>query len=198
MTKTIYFVLTNTGTLLSKAIGMYTKEDLNHVSIAFDEQLTEMYSFGRKQRHNPFLGGFVKEHADKGIFKEADCAIYRLIVTNEEYESMRNKIREIEQSQEDYKYNFIGIFAIAVNKEFDRKNAFFCSEFVATVVNESGLSLFDAPPSLVQPGHFTKLPRLQSVYGGNLQQYLQDVRKTAYQVHLEPNIWQHVRARMFA
>ena len=61
MKKTIYIVLTDTGTLLSKAIGMYTRKDLNHTSIAFDEQLNEMYSFGRKQRHNPFVGGFVKE-----------------------------------------------------------------------------------------------------------------------------------------
>lgn len=58
--KTIYIVLTDTGTLLSKAIGMYTRKDLNHASIAFDKELTEMYSFGRKQRHNPFVGGFVK------------------------------------------------------------------------------------------------------------------------------------------
>ena len=48
MGKTIYIVLTDTGTLLSKTIGMYTRKDLNHASIAFDEQLTEMYSFGRK------------------------------------------------------------------------------------------------------------------------------------------------------
>ena len=34
MKKTIYIVLTDTGTLLSKAIGMYTRKDLNHTSIA--------------------------------------------------------------------------------------------------------------------------------------------------------------------
>ena len=63
MGEKIYIVLTDTGTLLSKAIGLYTRKDLNHASIAFDEELKEMYSFGRKQRHNPFVGGFVKENA---------------------------------------------------------------------------------------------------------------------------------------
>ena len=44
MGKKIYIILSNTGTLFSKAIGMYTKKELNHASIAFDEELNEMYS----------------------------------------------------------------------------------------------------------------------------------------------------------
>ena len=39
MAYTIYIVLTKTGTLLSKAIGMYTGKEMNHASIAFDEEL---------------------------------------------------------------------------------------------------------------------------------------------------------------
>lgn len=197
-TRTIYIVLTDTGTLLSKAIGMYTREDLNHVSIAFDEQLTEMYSFGRKQRHNPFVGGFVKENAAEGIFKQANCAIYSFEVNHVEYEIMRNKIRQIEHSNERYKYNFIGLFAVALNKRLERKRAFFCSQFVAMVVNESGIRMFEVPPSLVQPHHFSKLTYLQLAYSGSLQLYLQNVQGAAYQVQNKENIWQHVRSRMFA
>ena len=43
----IYIVLTYTGTFLSKIIRMYTKEEYAHVSISFNENLEEMYSFGR-------------------------------------------------------------------------------------------------------------------------------------------------------
>lgn len=39
MVYTIYIVLTKTGTLLSKAIGMYTGKEMNHASIAFDQEL---------------------------------------------------------------------------------------------------------------------------------------------------------------
>ncbi|MBO1914276.1 hypothetical protein J4G37_56840, partial [Microvirga sp. 3-52] len=109
-------------------IGMYTRKDLNHASIAFDEQLTEMYSFGRKQRHNPFVGGFVKENVVEGIFEQADCAIYSCEVTTEEYIRMQIKIRQIELTKELYRYNFIGLFAVAINKDLQRKHAFFCSQ----------------------------------------------------------------------
>ena len=45
--KKIYIVLTHTGTTLSKIIKTYTKDEFSHVSIALDNKLQEMYSFGR-------------------------------------------------------------------------------------------------------------------------------------------------------
>ena len=43
--KKIYIVLTHTGTILSKIIKYWTKDEFSHVSIALDEDLKEMYSF---------------------------------------------------------------------------------------------------------------------------------------------------------
>lgn len=43
--KKIYIILTHTGTLLSKIIKMYTKDEYSHVSISLDSELEEMYSF---------------------------------------------------------------------------------------------------------------------------------------------------------
>ena len=199
--KTIYIVLTDTGTLLSKAIGMYTRKDLNHASIAFDEQLTEMYSFGRKQRHNPFVGGFVKENVAEGIFEHADCAIFSCEVTTEEYMKMRNKIRQIELTKELYRYNFIGLFAVAVNKDLQRKHAFFCSQFVATIVNESGMKMFTIKPNLVQPHHFAQLKCLKPVYEGDLQSYIRNVRGIEERVPVAPHrmgMWRHLAVRILS
>jgi hypothetical protein len=198
--KTIYFVLTDTGTLLSKAIGMYTRKDLNHTSIAFDEQLNEIYSFGRKNKHNPFVGGFVKENVADGIFIDADCAIFSCEVTSEEYVKMRNKILQIEQMKELYKYNFIGLFAVAVKKDFKRKHAFFCSQFVATIVNESGIQMFSIPPNLVQPHHFAQLKCLKRVYEGDLQSYIRNVRGIEERVPIphRMGMWRHLAVRILS
>lgn len=67
--KKIYIVLTYTGTILSKLVKMYTKKEYSHVSIALDEDLKEMYSFGRTYAYCPFIAGFVHEEIDKGTFK---------------------------------------------------------------------------------------------------------------------------------
>ncbi|WP_082713508.1 hypothetical protein [Sporosarcina koreensis] len=176
MGKTIYIVLTDTGTLLSKAIGMYTRKDLNHASIAFDEQLTEIYSFGRKQQYNPFIGGFVRENVAEGIFQEADCAVYRCEVSAEAYKRIRQKIVQFELNQSNYKYNFIGLFGVALNREIRRERAFFCSQFVATVMQESETHRLLTRPCLTMPHHLAYLPHMEMVYEGNLKSYLNKVR----------------------
>ena len=170
--RVIYIMLSNTGTLLSKAIGMYTRKELNHTSIAFDEELKEVYSFGRKNKHNPFIGGFVQENVSKGLFKDATCAIYKCNVTLQEYNRMRDKISRIEQQKEMYKYNLIGLFGVAMKIRLERERAFFCSQFVATIINECENSRLDIPPYFVQPYHFAQHPSLQLIYCGDLQEYL--------------------------
>ena len=169
---TIYIMLSNTGTLFSKAIGMYTRKELNHTSIAFDEQLNEMYSFGRKNKHNPFIGGFIREDATSELFNRATCAIYKCQVSSHEYKQMRNKIRLMEQQKELYKYNLLGLFGLAMNMKIEREHAFFCSQFVATIMNESKSTKLNVPPYLVQPHHFEQLPMLKLLYKGQLQTYI--------------------------
>lgn len=66
----VYIVLTYTGTILSRIVKMYTRREYSHVSIAFDEDLKEMYSFGRLNPYNPFIGGFVYERIDRGLLKK--------------------------------------------------------------------------------------------------------------------------------
>ncbi|MFD2679180.1 hypothetical protein [Bacillus seohaeanensis] len=39
--KKIYLLFTDTGTLFTKLIKLYTKKPFNHVSLSFDHQLTE-------------------------------------------------------------------------------------------------------------------------------------------------------------
>ena len=46
--KKVYILLTHTGTILSKAIKLYTSHEYTHVSIALDEKLDRLYSFGRR------------------------------------------------------------------------------------------------------------------------------------------------------
>ena len=64
--KKIYIILTHTGTVLSRIIKIYTKDEFSHVSIALDKDLKQMYSFGRLNPYNPFIGGFIHEYINSG------------------------------------------------------------------------------------------------------------------------------------
>lgn len=184
MGKKIYIILSNTGTLFSKAIGMYTKKDLNHASIAFDEELIDMYSFGRKSSHNPFNAGFIKENPVEGLFQRATCAIYEYEVTDAEYMRMKNKISKMEQQKQLYKYNLIGVVFVAINFEMERENAFFCSQFVATIMKECPSSRLQVAPPLAQPHHFEQLSALTLKFKGNLQTYVSSKRKVEKPIHV--------------
>lgn len=187
MKKNIYIMLSNTGTLFSKAIGVYTRKEMNHTSIAFDEELFEMYSFGRKNKNNPFNGGFVKEEATNGLFKHATCAIYKCQVTTQEFNRMQNKIRQMERQKELYKYNLIGLFGVAMQLKLEREHAFFCSQFVATILSECESTKLHVPPCLVQPHHFEQLSSLELIYKGKLQTYVSS--KRGMEESLQVNAW---------
>lgn len=166
--KEIYIVLTDTGTVLSKIIRRYTGSRLNHVSIAFDERLQEMYSFGRVQRHNPFSGGFVRERPGEGLLKEAECAVFRFRVTEEELQRIRARIREIERNRERYSYNFLGLIGIILNREISRKRAYFCSQFVVMTLSTADIRITDTPAWRAQARDFAESEHLEPVYEGPL------------------------------
>ena len=178
MAYTIYIVLTKTGTLLSKAIGMYTGKEMNHASIAFDEELFDMYSFGRKQLNNPLSGGFLREDAERGLFETADCVIYRCRVSHYQYLEMMKFVRYMYCNRDRYKYNFIGLFGVMMQKEVRRERAYFCSQFVAMLLKIGGLKIYQNP-ALMTPHCIAQLPYLEKVYAGKLADYLQDVRTPA-------------------
>lgn len=184
--KNIYILFTDTGTIFTKLIKMYTKKSYNHVSIAFDEQLQDIFSFGRKKHYNPFIGGFVREEVSIGLFKKAACKIYRITVSEIEHQQMLNKVKQIEAEKEAYRYNFLGLIAILVNFDLKRNNAFFCSQFVATILNEK-VKVLNKTPSLVTPQDIMNLTDLQFVYQGELTLYPKYTKAKSIENNLELN-----------
>ena len=89
--KKMYIILAHTGTVLATIIKYYTKDEFSHASIALDADLEEMYSFGRLNPYNPFIGSFVHEHINKGTFKRfknTRAKVYSFFVTDEQYERL--------------------------------------------------------------------------------------------------------------
>ena len=169
--KHVYILLTDTGTVLTRAIKLYTRKPYNHASIAFDYELTEVYSFGRKNPRNPLIGGFVKENLNNCLFERATGVIYRLTVSETEYHRMKGFVKQIADDKENFRYNLIGLIAVLFNIELDRENAFFCSEFVATVLEQSDQIKFNMPLSLVTPSDLLEIGKLELIYEGILTDY---------------------------
>lgn len=171
MERKVYIILTDTGTLFTRMIKLYTKKPYNHASISFDPYFSDIYSFGRKNPRNPFVGGFVTESIHQGLLKKAKCAIYCCTITEQQYKKMNEYLHKMDVQRNRYRYNLIGLFAIAFNKEIERENAFFCSQFVTTVLTEGGVIEFSKHASHVTPYDLQQVPYFQLIYQGNFEDY---------------------------
>ena len=170
--KKVYIVLTHTGTVLSKIVRGYTKDEVSHCSISLDKDLTQMYSFGRLHPSNPFFGGFVHEYIDKGTFKrfyKTVAKIYSLEVEDEQFDKIKNIIYDFEKNKTKYKFNIIGLLAIGFNIRIKMKNGFYCAEFVKYVLEQAGIDT--KLPEMVRPENFKDLKNMNKIYEGLLQEY---------------------------
>ena len=169
----VYILLTQTTSVLTRMIRLYTKKPYNHASLAFDERLEYTYSFGRVNPNDPLIGGFSHERLNDGVFKDATCQLLSLDVTPEQYQLMRQRVSNMEENQLKYKFNFIGLFGTKFNFDLGREYAFFCSQFVSKVLQEVGLFPEDFPPHLVKPTDLVDHLNLKIEYQGPLAEYLQ-------------------------
>lgn len=182
--KTIYLLFLDTGTFLTKTINLFTNSTLNHASIALDQSLSQVYSFGRKRPRNPFIGGFVRENLQLPFFKKAQCAVYRLQISELEYELLEQRMNMMEAEKHLYRYNMLGLFGVMLNKELPRDNAYFCSQFVATMLSECGVYEYDKPACLIRPQDLKEWHELQLIYQGSLSNY-------PYFYHANQNVYTH-------
>lgn len=189
--KKIYIVLTHTGTLLSNIIKTYTKNEYSHVSIALDEQLEEIYSFGRINPYIAFIGGLVKESLTSGTFKrfkKTNAAVYELEVTDEQHKEIKNKIKKMMEHKDEYKFNIKGLFLVALNKKVKRPKTFYCAEFVKYVLDSNNIDTKNLP-EIIKPEDFKKLLNAQLIYRGKLRKYRSKMKKLKEeQKHISPKI----------
>ena len=67
--KTIYILLTRSGTLLSNLVYRLTGARYTHASLAFDEDLSCLYSSTRKNGYTMVPAGPSREYLDRGVFR---------------------------------------------------------------------------------------------------------------------------------
>lgn len=170
--KNIYIVVSYTGTVLSQIIKVFTRDEFSHVSIALDQELEQMYSFGRLHPYNAFWGGFVHEGTDRGTFKrfyKTRAKICSYPVTEKQYEEIKNTIRRIEAEREKYTFNSIGLFAVGIRMRIRFDKSFYCAEFVKYVIETAGIDM--NLPAIIRPEDFKDIEGAQEIYRGLLRKY---------------------------
>ena len=169
--KTIYIFLVRTDSFFSRVIAFFTNTDFTHASIGFDAECKSLYSFARLQTNRPIPAGFVKESRETGLLAlspNAPCAVFSLKVTEQAYEDIRIQLDKMYENKEKYGYNYLGPFCCFFGIPFKRRNHYFCSQFVAELLERHHAVQLKKPASLYHPRDIEALEGLELVYKGRL------------------------------
>ncbi len=171
----VYILVSQTGTTIAKILKLFTRKPYNHVSVACEESLDEMYSFCRNRPERPLPATFNKEIIGKGTlgkFNLIPCELYRIPVTAEQKKRFSENLEYFKQNRECFSYNCIGLGFIFFNIAFKRKNKFVCSQFVGYILEKSGINSGIKKPFCLQtPEDFRHIPNAELIYRGNLNNY---------------------------
>ena len=170
--KQIYFVLTDTGTILSKIIKIFMKDEYAHISLSLDKDLKKMYSFGRLNPYNPFIGGFVHESIKRGTFKRFKKTKARILeynIDDEKYENLVQLIKYIKHNRKSFSFNILGLFGYYFRLKRKKEKCFYCAEFVKYIVEMSNIDI--ELPELIRPEDFKEINESNIIYMGRLKEY---------------------------
>jgi hypothetical protein len=172
--KAVFIVLSQSGTWMAKLLRRITHTEYNHSSLAFEEDLSNMYSFGRRYKYYPFWGGFIRETPTTGVFSrfpDTRVVVLKILISETKYEELKQRITEMYQQKERYHYNYIGCFLNWFHKGFTRKKHLYCSEFIKEIFVRCGVFDESIFPKVVRPYDFKEIFSDNEIYCGKLKDY---------------------------
>jgi len=170
----VYIVISQTGTVLSRILKLITRADYNHVSLGLTRDLRCMYSFGRMNPYNPFWGGFVEESAEWGTFKRfsnTKVIVLSLDIGEEKHDAIKQEINKMIADRKKFHYNYLALFFAIFKKTLIKENHYYCSEFVRDILIKNEILAAQSLPMIIKPIHFLSIPNTNEIYRGKLREY---------------------------
>lgn len=148
--KTISIVLTRYTDIMARVIYWLSGRGYTHSSLALDAPDDEMYSFN----YRGFCIETPLKHKRRGVVKSM-CI--HLNVSDLVYERLQEKIESFKENRINFHYDSSGILLCLLRipyNPFRRKEKYFCSQFVAEMLDDSGAIKLKNKPSMYLPNDF--------------------------------------------
>ena len=175
--KKIYVIQMNTKTIPSRFVSLFTMYKYGHVALSLDKECNITYSFGRRNLYSILNGGFVIESKTGKFFsrfKDTECRVFEVKVSDNQYNNLVKVIEDMKVNQNIYKYDYLGIILRFLKIPVSFKNKYVCSYFIAKLLEDNNICVFDKKVCFVKPRDFALIDGFDLVYTGK---YL------SYQVH---------------
>lgn len=170
--KKIYVLLSRTNTVPARIIRTFAKGEFSHVSISLFPRTNCFYSYARRHVDIPLFAGFISEDIHTKVFArypDAHCALFSIDVSDEGYKRAKRLIRYMIKNRKKATYNFLGAATVKMGLKLKRKYKFTCSQFAAFLLDYTGDVKLPKDPYLMLPNDFLKIPNIELLYDGELQ-----------------------------
>ena len=145
----------------ARFLSWYSKYPYTHTSIGFEEDMDTFYIFISK--------GFLVESITR--YEKPDrpsfpCALYELEVSETVYNKLKKEVMVYKENKGNFKYSTLGLVLCFLKIPYQRKNKYFCSEFVAEVLHKCEAIKLNKRSSLYFPKDFLKHKEIKLVFEG--------------------------------
>lgn len=165
--KKLYVLFTQYPGRDAKLLMWRTKFPYTHASVGLEEDMDTFYTFISK--------GFLVEKITR--YEKPDrpsfpCALYEIDVSEETYNRVKEKVLSFKENKANLKYSTLGLVGSFIGIPFKRENHYFCSQFVAEILQECGIVKLKKRSSLYLAKDISKLEELKLVFEGTHLSYV--------------------------
>lgn len=146
--QTVSIFMTKYDDVLSNFIYLISGCGYTHVAVAFDKESQNFYTFNYK--------GFRREHPFKRKRRYGKSICYKIEVPKEQYIRLRDIIIYMENCQVEWKYSLFGVVLCILGIKHRIRNSYFCSQFVAEILQRSGIMKWKKHSSLYLPNQMCR------------------------------------------
>jgi len=140
----ITILLTKYSDWTSSLIYYLTGRGYTHASLGVENVY---YSFNYKGFHTET----VESHRRHGVKRSISC---ELLISEESYQRLWQRIQRFERNRTQFHYSRLGVVFCLLRIPFHREKHYFCSQFVAEMLKQSGAVSLEKKPELYLPNHF--------------------------------------------
>lgn len=141
----------------------WTRFPYTHASIGLEEDLNTFYSFVVK--------GFIVEDIsryNKPGRTPFPCALYELEVPAPVYEKAKQIIQKFISNRSSLRYSYVGLFCSLIKIPIRPRGQYFCSHFVAELLQRCNATRLKKHSSLYLPKDLQRMNGLKMVFQGDL------------------------------
>lgn len=134
----LYVVFVKSMTGISKITRKIVDYEYTHMSLCFDRKMEDFVTFARRNLYTPLDAGIVWERRGNYAFEDMEYSkvkIFRIPISEEEYERIVTLIREYEQDEE-YMFNLLSMVTMPVFHGFQVYKTHNCMSFISIVLEQ--------------------------------------------------------------